>query len=42
MMLAGGSAAEYEILKIMSVGEYLKKMDIFVDKLEAQIKSTKS
>lgn len=42
MMLAGGSAQEYEVLKNMSVGEYLNKMDIFVDKLEAQIKSNKS
>lgn len=40
MMLADGNAVEYEQLKKMTVGEYLNKLDIFVDKIEAQTKPT--
>ncbi len=32
MMLAEGSVVEFREIKKLSVGEYLNKLDIFVDK----------
>lgn len=41
MVLAGGDMSQYELIKRMSVGDYLIKLNNWVENLERQIESSK-